>query len=68
MAWRPEWDVEHGLNMLFYQGDVVMMGNEDIRLMLDYPDSFLANGIWSVNTMNESERLAYETVMKRLKG
>ena len=66
MAWRPDWDIEHGLNMLFYKEEVIMMGKEEIRLMLDYPASFFANGTWSIGIMNDDEKLAFETVMNSL--
>jgi len=67
MAWRPDWDMEHGLNMLFYKEEVIMMGKEEIRLMLDSPASFSANETWSTDIMNDDEKLAFETAMTSLK-
>jgi len=59
MHWRPDWDIGHGLNMLFFKEEVVMMGKEEIRSMLDYPASFSVNGAWNMDIMNKSCWLEY---------
>lgn len=53
-GWEVDWDMEHGLQMLFHQGEVIAMGNAIFG-----PEDVLSEANYFREIMNDDEQATY---------
>lgn len=59
-AWRPAWDEEHGLLVLVYRGEVLMIGTDEVSNMEGWPSDECFNSVWNRSLMTPAEVASYE--------
>ncbi len=62
LAWDPDWDPEHGLQMILFRDQVLAIGS-DLDSILEAPAAYLAcdfPGMWGRNQMTDMERQALQ--------
>lgn len=64
-AWRPAWDEEHGLGVLVYRGQVLMVGTDEVGFMESGPSDEWFNEAWNRSVMTPAEVAAYEAYCRR---
>lgn len=63
LAWRPDWDMEHGLGMTLWRDQVVCIGADvDVEEMADEPDYY----VWGRAQMKDQERAALDELLRDL--
>lgn len=65
-SWRPAWDEEHGLRMVVFRNQVIML-DQDIEWMLKTPAEFLKDSVWKREHMTDAERAAVDEFIAGLK-
>jgi len=64
---NPIWDEEHGLTVVTYGKNVVMIGSDEIDDMFEYPNEFIEGDVWRLEDMTTKELEAFNIVMKSLR-
>lgn len=59
-GWDPDWDPEHGLQMIHYRDQVLEIAPSGESLLLNAPEEYLTfpYSIWGPGRLNEAERAA----------
>ena len=58
-SWRPQWDEEHGMGMITFRDQVIMM-DQDVDCFLESPAEFSKDSIWKREHMTNAEREALD--------
>lgn len=58
--WSPAWAEEHALQSLVYDGQVLMVGSDEVSDMECGPSEACFNVLWNRSTMTPAEIAAYE--------
>lgn len=60
VSWGPAWDEEHGLQSLVYNGQVVIIGTDEVRNMESWPGDECFNLVWNRSVMTPAEIAAVD--------
>lgn len=61
LSWSPSWDEEHGLKSLVYDGQVILMGTDEVDNALDgLLDDNAFEFVWKRSVMTEQELAALD--------
>ena len=67
-SWRPAWDEEHGLLSLVYEGQVLIVGTDEVRELESAPSDEWFNSLWNRSMMTPAELAAYEAYRRGHEG
>ena len=61
-SWRVRWDEEHGMGMILFRDQVIMM-DQNADCFLEAPAEFLKESIWRREHMIDAERAALDELL-----